>query len=178
MNHASRNTPKVTVDIIIEVLDWQSPMPKQASVGAGDKWITFEKLSTVVIPGIVLIERSNPPQGIALPGGFVDVGERAIDAAVREALEETTLRVTNIKQFHTYTSPGRDPRGHGVTIVYIAQAIGTPKGEDDAKRAFIADPMNLDATYTGLAKDLCFDHAQIITDYINYRLNGERPVTE
>lgn len=159
MNHAERNTPKVTVDIIIECLDWKEN-------------------SKVHMPGIVLIERKNDPQGLALPGGFVDIGERAIDAAVREAYEETTLRVTNIKQFHTYTSPGRDPRGHGVTIVYIAQAIGIPKGEDDAKRAFIADPMNLDATYTGLAKDLCFDHAQIITDYINYVQNGERPTME
>lgn len=160
MNHGSRHTPKVTVDIIIEVLDWR-------------EHYTFQE-SKLVLPGIVLIERNNEPQGIALPGGFVDVGERAIDAAVREAFEETTLRVTNIRQFHTYTSPGRDPRGHGISIVYIAQAIGVPKGEDDAKNAFIADPLALE----GLVQDLCFDHAQIITDYINYRLNGERPVTE
>lgn len=157
--HALRQTPKVTVDIIIEVLDWQD-------IWQGDIPKT--------LPGIVLIERSKEPHGIALPGGFVDVGERAIDAAVREALEETTLRVTGIRQFHTYTSPGRDPRGHGITIVYIAQAIGIPKGEDDAKRAFIADPLNLQ----GLIQDLCFDHAQIIADYINFRLHGKRPVTE
>ncbi len=169
-SHAGRETPKVTVDIIIEVLDWQE---NRKATALSDRWITFEE-SKIVLPGIVLIERSNEPQGVALPGGFVDIGERAIDAAVREALEETTLRVTNIKQFHTYTSPGRDPRGHGVTIVYIAQAIGKPKGEDDAKTAFIADPMNLQ----GLVEDLCFDHAQVIADYINYRLNGERPVTE
>jgi len=162
MNHAERNTPKVTVDIIIEMLDWEEN--KKA----------FERPG-VFMPGIVLIERQNPPQGYALPGGFVDVGERAIDAAVREALEETTLRVTNIRQFHTYTSPGRDPRGHGVTIVYIAQAIGKPQGEDDAKKAFIADPQALG---DWLVKELCFDHAQIIADYINYRQNDERPVTE
>jgi ADP-ribose pyrophosphatase YjhB (NUDIX family) len=162
MNHAARNTPKVTVDIIIEILDWKENRK------------AFERPG-VFMPGIVLIERKNDPQGIALPGGFVDIGERAIDAAVREAFEETTLRVTNIKQFHTYTSPGRDPRGHGVTIVYIAQAIGLPFGEDDAKKAFIADPLSLD---DWLVKQLCFDHAQIITDYINYRQNGERPTTE
>lgn len=159
MDYDERKTPKVTVDIIIEVLDWQD-------IWHGD--------TPKILPGIVLIERSNEPHGIALPGGFVDIGERAIDAAVREALEETTLRVSNIKQFHTYTSPERDPRGHGITIVYIAQAIGKPQGEDDAKRAFIADPLNLQ----DLAKDLCFNHAQIIIDYINFRLHGERPVTE
>lgn len=165
MNHAERNTPKVTVDIIIEVLDWEPVLTSDRE---------RRLISPHVLPGIVLIERHNPPQGMALPGGFVDVGERAIDAAVREALEETTLRVTNIKQFHTYTSPGRDPRGHGVTIVYIAQAIGMPKGEDDAKSAYVMDPLDL----KGLVRDLCFDHAQIIADYINYRINGTRPVTE
>lgn len=161
-SHAGRETPKVTVDIIIECLDWE------------DNKKNFERPG-VFMPGIVIIERMNAPQGFALPGGFVDVGERAIDAAVREALEETTLRVTNIKQFHTYTSPGRDPRGHGVTIVYIAQAIGKPRGEDDARKAFIADPLTLG---DWLVKELCFDHAQIITDYINFKMTGERPVTE
>lgn len=159
MQHSERHTPKVTVDIIIEVLDWQ------------DIWNTE---APKVLPGIVLIERRNAPEGYALPGGFVDVGERAIDAAVREALEETTLHVTNIRQFHTYTSPGRDPRGHGITIVYIAQAIGKPKGEDDAKQAYIMNPMGLQ----DIVQELCFDHAQIITDYINFRVSGERPVTE
>lgn len=172
MNHGERNTPKVTVDIIIEILDWQKDdlMSRRRDTGLG-----LQELMQSKAPGIVLIERKNPPQGIALPGGFVDVGERAIDAAVREALEETTLRVTNIRQFHTYTSPGRDPRGHGITIVYIAQAIGNPQGEDDAKKAFIADPLALG---DWLIKELCFDHAQIITDYVNYRLTGERPTTE
>ena len=155
MNHAERNTPKVTVDIIIELIDWDRHHKE--------------------VPCIVLIERKNEPMGFALPGGFVDVGERAIDAAIREALEETTLRLTNIKQFHTYTSPGRDPRGHGISIVYVAQAIGDPKGEDDAKQAFAADPIGLSGKITD---SLCFDHRQIITDYINWKLTGHRPLGE
>lgn len=172
MNHINRETPKVTVDIIIECLDWNGNR-KPSAVGTQGAWVTMEE-THVVIPGIVLIERMNAPQGFALPGGFVDVGERGIDAAAREALEETTLQVSNLKQFHTYTSPGRDPRGHGITIVYIGQAIGQPNGEDDAKQAFIADPINLG----NMAQKLCFDHAQIITDYINFKMTGERPVTE
>ena len=42
---------------------------------------------------IVLIERKNDPHGWAIPGGFVDVGERVETAAVREMREETTLEV-------------------------------------------------------------------------------------
>ena len=43
--------------------------------------------------GLVLVDRKNPPYGNALPGGFIDLGESAEQAAVREAFEETNLRV-------------------------------------------------------------------------------------
>ena len=60
--------------------------------------------------GIVIIERSNPPFGFALPGGFVDYGESLEDAVTREAKEETGLDLIGLKQFHTYSQPDRDPR--------------------------------------------------------------------
>jgi len=47
--------------------------------------------------GIILIERKNPPAGWALPGGFVDYGESLEAAAVREAEEETALKVELIE---------------------------------------------------------------------------------
>ena len=59
---------------------------------------------------IVLIKRSNPPYGWALPGGFVDYGESLETAAAREALEETGLTVNNLQQFRAYSEPKRDPR--------------------------------------------------------------------
>jgi len=58
--------------------------------------------------GVVLIERKNPPPGWALPGGFVEYGETLEQAAIREAREETSLEVTLVQQFHTYSDPGRD----------------------------------------------------------------------
>ncbi len=76
--------------------------------------------------GIVLIERKNPPHGWALPGGFVDYGESLEEAAVREAKEETSLDIELVRQFHTYSDPRRDPRGHTITTVFIARAAGTP----------------------------------------------------
>ena len=78
--------------------------------------------------GIVLIERKNPPFGWALPGGFVDYGESFEQAAVREALEETGLRVTLTRQFHTYSDPGRDPRQHTASTVFIATAVRNAAG--------------------------------------------------
>ena len=118
--------------------------------------------------GIVIIERKNPPLGWALPGGFVDIGESLSDAAVREALEETSLAVTLKEQFYAYSNPLRDPRFHTVSVVFIADGTGFLKGRDDARRADVF-------TEGSLPPDIVFDHAQIINDYFHYRKTGQRP---
>lgn len=112
--------------------------------------------------GIVLIERKNPPPGWALPGGFVDYGETIEEAAVREAREETGLDVKLIRQFHTYSDPRRDPRGHTVSTVFVARADGTPRGADDAMRAGVFTAGTLPGT-------IAFDHRQILEDYFKER---------
>jgi len=106
---------------------------------------------------IVLIQRLNPPHGWALPGGFVDYNESYEQAAIREAHEETGLKVHNLRQFRTYSEPGRDPRHHTASTVFIAQATGIPKGCDDALDAQLFTKDNL--------PKLCFDHKQILSDY-------------
>lgn len=106
---------------------------------------------------IVLIERSNPPHGWALPGGFVDYGESYESAALREAEEETGLKVKNLRQFHTYSNPDRDERQHTASTVFIGQADGEPKGGDDAARASLFSE--------GTLPQLAFDHDKILADY-------------
>ena len=106
---------------------------------------------------IVLIERRNPPFGWALPGGFVDYGESFETAALREAEEETGLRVDNLRQFHTYSDPARDPRQHTASTVFIGEAKGSPKAGDDAARAELFTADNL--------PPLVFDHSKILADY-------------
>ena len=120
--------PAPTVDIIIEI---------------GEK--------------IVLIERRYPPHGWALPGGFVDYGESYEKAALREAMEETGLVVTDLRQFHTYSDPGRDARQHTASTVFIGKAEGHPIAGDDAGRAELFDASTL--------PPLAFDHGQILADY-------------
>ncbi|MBC8208948.1 NUDIX hydrolase [Methanococcoides sp. SA1] len=124
---AHRN-PAPTVDIIIEIED-----------------------------KIVFIKRKNPPHGWALPGGFVDYGESFEQAAIREAREETSLSLTGLRQFHTYSAPNRDPRGHTASTVFIAQGLGILQAADDAAEARLFGPDNL--------PKLVFDHAQIMADY-------------
>ena len=109
--------------------------------------------------GIVLIKRRNPPHGWALPGGFVDYGESLEEAAQREALEETGLRIDLVSQFHSYSEPGRDSRLHTITTVFLATAKGIPTGGDDALAAAIFDRANL--------PPLVFDHQDILDDYYN-----------
>ncbi|HYA32186.1 MAG TPA: NUDIX hydrolase [Thermodesulfovibrionales bacterium] len=108
--------------------------------------------------GIVMIKRKNPPFGWALPGGFIDYGESLESAAVREAQEETGLSIELLRQFHTYSSPDRDPRHHTITTVYIARAEGEPRGGDDAAEARLF-------SRTTLPEPVVFDHKQILDDY-------------
>jgi ADP-ribose pyrophosphatase YjhB (NUDIX family) len=114
--------------------------------------------------GVVLIKRSNPPFGWALPGGFVDYGESLEAAAAREALEETGLRVHHLKQMHTYSKPGRDPRFHTVTTVFVAAAQGTPQAASDAREAGVFDARSC------MRLHLAFDHREILADYLKSKI--------
>ena len=110
--------------------------------------------------GIVIIERSNPPFGWALPGGFVDYGESLEDAVKREAKEETNLDLTQIRQFHTYSNPQRDPRFHTIGTVFIAKAKGRPKAGDDAAGLKVIKRSEIEKL------DFAFDHKKILQDYL------------
>ena len=118
--------------------------------------------------GIVIIERSNPPFGFALPGGFVDYGESLEDAVTREVKEETNLDAIEVKQFHTYSDPQRDPRFHTIGTVFLAKVKGKPKAGDDAKGLRIVKLNEL------LKLDFAFDHKKIIDDYLKSR-SGHTP---
>ena len=129
-----------------EVLAYRNPL------------LTVDVIIEMDSGGIVLIERRNPPLGWALPGGFVDYGERLEAAAQREAWEETGLLLRSLRQFRAYSDPTRDLRHHTVTVVFIAQSQGQPQAADDAKNlgVFPAD---------SLPTPLVFDHGQILADY-------------
>jgi ADP-ribose pyrophosphatase YjhB (NUDIX family) len=114
-----------------------------------------------VAGGIVLVERSNPPFGFALPGGFVDYGESLEEAVRREASEETGLELADLAQFHTYSDPSRDPRFHTVSTVFTARAAGSPRAGDDAAAVRVVKPEEV----PGLA--FAFDHGKMLADWLS-----------
>jgi 8-oxo-dGTP diphosphatase len=116
--------------------------------------------------GIVLIERKNPPFGWALPGGFVDYGESLEEAAIREAKEETSLDVKDLRLLGCYSDPARDSRMHTISTVYAAAGEGTPQAADDAAYLKI---FRLDE----LPEQLCFDHGRILGDYLRKKRHGQ-----
>ncbi|QKJ23837.1 NUDIX domain-containing protein [Poseidonibacter lekithochrous] len=110
--------------------------------------------------GIILIERLNKPFGLAIPGGFVDIGESVEHALVREMKEETSLDVEIQSLQNVYSNPNRDPRFHTASVVYVCKAYGEPKACDDAKEIFIYDLESLPLD------KLVFDHKDIIEDFL------------
>ena len=112
--------------------------------------------------GFVLVKRLNPPfkDHWAIPGGFVEVGETVEQAAVREAKEETGLNVKLVKLIGVYSKPDRDPRGHVVSIAYLAIPVGGQlKAASDAKEVGVFP-------ITSLPSELAFDHSEILKDAI------------
>jgi 8-oxo-dGTP diphosphatase len=108
---------------------------------------------------LIMVRRKYSPRGWALPGGFINWGESAEAAAVREMREETGLELQDIKQFHVYSDPARDPRGHTMSVVFTATTNGEPVGGDDAAEAVWMD-------LKSLPPDITFDHRRIIEDWV------------
>lgn len=127
-----KKTPMITVDAIIE---------------RDDK--------------ILLIKRKNEPfKGQwALPGGFVEYGESAEDAIIREVKEEANLDISIKTLLGVYSQPGRDPRGHVISICYVASAKGEEKGGTDASDAAFFSVEEIKRL------KLAFDHEGMIAYY-------------
>lgn len=114
---------------------------------------------------VLLVKRGQEPHkgSFALPGGFLEAGESAEIACVRELQEETGLRIcaSDLTLFGVYSEANRDPRGHTVSIVYSTSVSDMERllpGSDAASAVWV---QNYDCL------DLAFDHKKILDDFFN-----------
>ena len=119
-------------------------------------------------PHILLIQRKHPPyaQHWALPGGFVEAEEPLETAARRELREETALHGMPLQQLTTVGTPGRDPRGWTVSVVFwgwLEDATSHARAGDDAANATWW-PLNA-------LPPLAFDHGDILATFTKLHPN-------
>ena len=111
----------------------------------------------------ILIKRKNEPfmNQWAIPGGFIEYGETVETAAIREAKEETGIDIKLKKLFNIYSKPDRDPRGHTITIVYLATGnINDMKASSDAKDIQLCSFEEISSL------KIAFDHEKILNDVL------------
>jgi 8-oxo-dGTP diphosphatase len=112
---------------------------------------------------VALIRRGHPPFAgrLALPGGFVDVGETIERAVAREVEEETGMGIRIARVVGIYSDPRRDSRFHTVSVAFLCRkTAGRMKAGDDAAAVAWYDVAE------ALRSPLAFDHRKILKDAI------------
>ena len=133
-------------------------------------------VDTIIQKGtkVLLVERKKDPfkQMMVLPGGFINEGERAEDAAIREVKEETSLDIVLDNILGVYSDPSRDPRGHIMSTVFIGKISNKsdkkePIAGDDAATTKWVDLVSIEEEQFG------FDHKKILMDYKEWKQSGQ-----
>ena len=116
---------------------------------------------------ILLVRRKNDPfKGmLSIPSGFINEGETAEEAMIREAKEETSLDVEPIAILGVYSDPQRDPRMHTISVTFITRIV---RGNEDANDDTAAlQWVNIEDELEGLiqSRQIAFDHSKILNNY-------------
>ena len=109
---------------------------------------------------VLLIKRKYDPfKGAwAIPGGFVHDDESLEDAAERELMEETGIKINYLEQLYTFGKPDRDPRKRIISVAYF----GLVKSSQFSKLE--ADTDAEEAKWFNIKRlpKLAFDHKKVL----------------
>lgn len=115
-------------------------------------------------PDILLIQRGKEPFAgkWALPGGFIDMEERAADAAARELAEETGVEGVQLVFLDYFDAINRDPRGRTLSLTFrgVAERAETPIRADD-------DAADVRWFPVAALPPLAFDHDRIVAEALS-----------
>jgi len=139
---------------------------------------------------VVMRRKDGPEMGgdWALPGGFVHRDGSLAETVARVLREKTGLEGVHFEQLASYGDPGRDPRGHVISVVYLAivpaAALEAGVAANDVLELgrVVVDWSGeaggaarvLDGA--GAEMPLAFDHADILGDMVK-RLRGKLDYT-
>lgn len=119
---------------------------------------------------VLLVKRSQDPykDHWALPGGYCPKGETTLDALRRITATKAGVNIDKdtsfVEQLYTFDTVARDPRGHAVSVVYLACGLSIACNSSATEETGFF-PIN------SLPK-LAYDHANII-EYAHNRLKGK-----
>ncbi len=139
-------------------------------IAAGLKLILRRPIvGTTMIPilpdGQILLARRRDTGQWSLPGGILDWGEDLTNCSRRELLEETGFELTQISRLvGVYSSLGRDPRFHAVTVAIAVEVQPSRSQIEDVDEILEVKPF---ASSVIPLDNLSHDHAQILRDYFD-----------
>jgi len=119
--------------------------------------------------GIILVDRAKAPYGIALPGGFLEIGETLEQAAEREFHLKTGLMIEEPSLYQPFSDLGRDPRGRVITQVFYGNAYGKISKGDKVKDVLVVKPEEIE----GMKNLFAFDHYKILKGYLKKQEKNE-----
>lgn len=129
--------------------------------------VVFQLIDGVL--SVLLIKRSNNPfkGSWALPGGYCAEGETTLSALTRIVKEKAGVDLAKdtpfVEQLYTFDTIARDPRGHAVSVVYVAWGLNfDPSDNTEQAEFFPIDQL----------PKLAYDHTEII-HYARERLRGK-----
>lgn len=143
------------------------PWPRQCASCAQTSYLNPLPVSVVLVPvgsGLLLVERAVHPHvgKLALPGGYIGIGESWQQAGAREVLEETGVTVDpdGIREFRVRSAPDGTVLIFGLAQPLAARSLPPFTANDEAAARVVMDQ----------AVDLAFSlHTEVMAVYFASR---------